>query len=65
MRRGPIGMIWSFIGFIILAGLFIAFARAMNWDPFGAVDWVWTRLIEPVANYFSNSPWFQDATRRP
>lgn len=65
MKRGPLGLLMSAVYLAVLAGLFLAFARAMDWDPFGAVEWVYTRLIDPIANYFSSSSWFQELTAKP
>ncbi len=65
-RRGGIGStIIRAIGVVILIGLFIAFMRAMNWDPFGAANWFWNTVIEPIANVFASNESFQELTSAP
>lgn len=65
-RRGGIGgsILKGFLA-VILFALFIAFMRAMNWDPFGAVNWFWNTVIEPIANMFSSNKNFQELTAAP
>lgn len=65
-RRGGLrNTILKFAGGVVLFALFIAFMRAMNWDPFGAIDWFWNTVIEPIAGIFSNNESFQRITNSP
>lgn len=65
-RRGGFGStVLRFLGIVVVFALFIAFMRAMHWDPFGAVDWIWHRIIDPIANMFSSNQTFREITSTP
>lgn len=63
--RGIGGMIIRLVLGVILFALFVAFMRAMNWDPLGAFHWFWDTIIEPIANMFSSSQGFKEITKSP
>ena len=53
---------------LIVAGMVYAILRQFDWDPFAAVGWViswiWETIIS-IADLFSSSDTFKEATKKP
>lgn len=67
--RGAAGGAARMVGkvalWIVGLGILVAVMRAFNWDPFGAISWLWglaSNAVNAVADWFSSLEWFRRAT---
>lgn len=62
------GVVKKIIIWTVVIGVLWAVLRQFDYDPFAVVEWVWNAfvsVITKIADFFSQSTWFQRIFSKP